>query len=224
MTAEPAVERREAELPAVAPVRAQVEACGAQPRRHDVFAAMAGLEDPQRLRLEIATLVLGDGEVVVLDLPQALAAKARGADVVARRLRAVASDKRAIDGVIDGGADAGWAARSLVLAAGAMVQIEHAASQKGMSSLSAWRCIDSAKPVDTGLDDAVDLVRRCDHGRRHQAELGQHLGEIAPRVLDARVSMSVLSIMPLFLLAMAAPASRQRSEQNAKVGKRSGRS
>ena len=72
--------------------------------------------------------------------------------------------------------------------------------------------------VDAGLDDAVDLFGCAVVERRHQAELGQHLGEERRAALIACVSMSVLSIMPLFLLAMAAPALRQRSEQKAKVG------
>ena len=64
-----------------------------------------------------------------------------------------------------------------------------------------------------GLDDAVDLVGAAVVEGVHQAELGQRLGEERRASLMRLVSMSVLSIMPLFLLADAAPASRQRIEQ-----------
>ena len=75
-----------------------------------------------------------------------------------------------------------------------------------MSPLSDWRCIEFLEAIDAGLDDAVDLVGGAVVEWRHQSELGQHLGEELAGVLDRRVSISVLSIMPFFLLAMAAPA------------------
>ena len=114
---EAAVERGESELPAIRAFGAQVEAGGAQPRRHDVLAAMAGLEDAQRLRLELPALVFWDGKVIELNLPQAFAAESGRADIAPRRLGAVAGDERCVDCRVDGNLDAGLSAWAFVLAA-----------------------------------------------------------------------------------------------------------
>ena len=53
---------------------------------------------------------LWDGQIVVLDLPQAFAAKARGTHIMPWRLRAIANAKRTVDRLVDGDADARWPA------------------------------------------------------------------------------------------------------------------
>ena len=55
---EAAVECRESKLSAIRAFGAQVKAGGTQPSRHDVLAAVAGLEDAQRFRLELPALDL----------------------------------------------------------------------------------------------------------------------------------------------------------------------
>ena len=97
MALEAAVECREAELPAVGALGPKIEAGEPQPVGDDVLAAMAGLEDPQGARLEVAALVLRDREVVVLDLPQAGAAETGAADVGARVLRLLPGEQRPVD-------------------------------------------------------------------------------------------------------------------------------
>ena len=98
-------------------MRPQVEAGSPQPCRYDVFGTMAGLEYAQGARFELATLIFWDSEIIVLDLPQALAAESGRADVVPGRLRAVSGDDRLVDRRIDDEADARPSARGLILAA-----------------------------------------------------------------------------------------------------------
>ena len=140
---EAAVERGESELPSIRALRAQVEAGGAQPCRHDVLGAMAGLEDAQRLRLELAALVLRHGEIVILNLPQAFAPEPGRADIAPRRLRPIARAQRGIDRRIDRDGDARWSARASYWQPDPWFRSIMGAPQNGMSSLSAWRCMDA---------------------------------------------------------------------------------
>jgi hypothetical protein len=83
MTLEAATQGGETELATVRTLGAQIKAGGAQPTSHDVFPTMASLEDSKRLRFKVPTVVLRYGEKIVLDLPNALAAEARCADIAA---------------------------------------------------------------------------------------------------------------------------------------------
>ena len=67
--------------------------------------------------------------------------------------------------------------------------------------------------VDAGLDDPVDVGGAAVEERRHQPEIGQRLGELARACRIASFSMSVLSIIPMFLAACPEPQSRQPFEQ-----------
>ncbi|OAN46094.1 hypothetical protein A6A05_16490 [Magnetospirillum moscoviense] len=86
---------------------------------------MTGLENTERLWLEIPAFILGHGEIVVLDLAQAFAADAGRADILASNLRLVAHHQGGIDDGIDRHGNAGIAVGLLVLAAGSMIQVEH---------------------------------------------------------------------------------------------------
>ena len=68
----------------------------------------------------------------------------------------------------------------LVLAAGAVVEIDHRGASKWHVVVERLALHGVLEAVDAGLDDAVDLVGGPVVEWRHQAELGQHLGEIAP--------------------------------------------
>src|SRR5581483_10848872 len=89
MAFEAAVEGREAELPAVGVPGSEIESGGPQPARHHLLAAMARFEDPESARVEIPVRVLRHGEIVVLDLTEALTPEARAADIVPWRLCSV---------------------------------------------------------------------------------------------------------------------------------------
>jgi hypothetical protein len=83
VTPEPTIESREPKLSAIGALRVQVEPSRAQPGGHDVLGAVAGFEDAECLRLELAALVLWDAEIIVLNLPEAFATEPGRADVAA---------------------------------------------------------------------------------------------------------------------------------------------
>ena len=73
MALEPARHGREAELATIGAFGAQIEPGNPEPARDNVLGPMACLEDPQDARFKLLALVLGDSEIVELDLAQAVA-------------------------------------------------------------------------------------------------------------------------------------------------------
>ena len=125
MAFEPARHGLEAELAAIGAFGAQVEPGDPEPARDDVLGPVASLEYPQDARFELLALVLGDSEIVELDLVQAVAPEPRGTDIGAGALGAIARRQRGINGSRYGGGDR-WTRRILAIeATRAMVQVDH---------------------------------------------------------------------------------------------------
>ncbi|WP_347267745.1 hypothetical protein [Paracoccus sp. (in: a-proteobacteria)] len=125
MPLEPARHGREAELAAIGAFGAQVEPGDPEPARDNVLGAMACIEDPQDARFELLSLVLGDSEIVELDLAQTGAPEPRGTDIGAGALGAISRRQGAIDRGRDGGGDRRSRCVLAIEATRAMVQVDH---------------------------------------------------------------------------------------------------